>query len=104
MAQFDVHRNASKKTSAKFPYLLEIQSNVFEDSSRVVVIPLALVSAVTENDSILNPEFKIEATCVLLCPLDISSMNKNQFGEMVISLRSDGDRISAALELLFARF
>lgn len=104
MAQFDVHRNASKKTFAEFPYLLEIQSNLFEDSSRVVVIPLVLVSAVTDKDSTLNPEFEIEDTCVSLFPLDISSMNNNLLGETVVSLRSEGDRIVAALDLLFARF
>jgi len=104
MAQFDVHRNASKKTIAEFPYLLEIQSNLFEDSSRVVVIPLVLVSAVTVKDPTLNPEFEIEAVSVSLFPLDISSMNKNLLGVKVVSLRSDGDRIIAVLDLLFARF
>ena len=104
MAQFDVHRNASKKTFAQFPYLLEIQSNLFEDSSRVVVIPLVLVSAVTDKDPTLNPKFEIEAVSVSLFPLDIASMDKSLLGETVVSLRTDGDRIVAALDLLFARF
>jgi toxin CcdB len=104
MTQFDVHRNASEKTFAEFPYLLEIQSNLFEDSSRVVVIPLVLASAVTDKDSTLNPELEVEAVSVSIFPLDISSMNKNLLGETVASLRSDGDRIIAALDLLFARF
>lgn len=104
MAQFDVHRNASNKTSVQFPYLLEIQSNLFENSSRVVVIPLVLVSAVTDQDPTLNPKSEIEAVSVSLFPLDVSSMNKSLLGETVVSLRTDGDRIVAALELLFARF
>ena len=104
MAQFDVHKNASKKTSPEFPYLLEIHSNLFEDSSRVVVIPLVLASAVSDKDSTFNPEFEVEATCVSLFPLDISSMNKNSLGEKIATLRSEGDRIVAALDLLFARF
>ena len=104
MAQFDVHRNASRKTSHEFPYLLEIQSNLFEDSSRVVVTPLVLTSAVTEQDSTLNPEFEVEAACVSLFPLDISSMNKNSLGETVATLRLESERIVAALDLLFVRF
>ena len=88
MAQFDVHRNASKRTFAEFPYLLEIQSNLFEDSSRVVVIPLVLASAAVDKDSTLNPEFEVEAACVSLFPLDISSMNKNLLGETVATLRT----------------
>lgn len=104
MAQFDVHKNASQKTSPEFPYLLEIQSNLFEDSSRVVVIPLAFSSSITAKDSTLNPEFEVEAVSVSLFTLDISSMNKSSLGERVSTLRSEGDRVIAALDLLFARF
>lgn len=75
-----------------------------EDSSRVVVIPLVLASVVTDKDSTLNPQFEVEAACVSLFPLDISSMNKKLLAETVATLRSDGDRIVAALDLLFARF
>ena len=89
----------SKKTFSEFPYLLEIQSNVFLVSSRVEVIPLVLASAVTDKDSTLNPEFEIEAACVSLFSLDILSMNKNLLGETVATLLSDGDRIVAALDL-----
>jgi len=104
MAQFDVHRNTSKTTIAEFPYLLEIQSNLFEDSTRVVVIALVFVSSLTDRDSTLNSEFEVEGACVSLFSLDISSMDKSPLGKTVVSLRSDGDRIVAALDLLFARF
>lgn len=104
MAQFDVHRNASEKTFSDFPYLLEIQSDLFEDSTRVVVLPLILASSLTNKDSTLNPEFDVEASRVVLFPLDISSMNKSLLSNTVTSLRPEGDRIIAALDLLFARF
>ena len=104
MAQFDVHRNASKKTSADFPYLLEVQSNLFNDSTRVVVVPLILASTLTNKDSTLNPEFDIEASGVALFPLDIASMNKNLLGDTIANMRLESDRIVAALDLLFARF
>ena len=104
MAQFDVHRNASKKSVADFPYLMELQSNLFEDSTRVVVVPLVPASKIANKDPTLNPEFDIEASSVLLFPLDIASMNKNLLGHRVASLRAESDRIIAALDLLFARF
>lgn len=93
MAQFDVYKNASKLTNAEFPYLLEIQSNLFEDSSRVVVIPLVLASAVTDKDLTLNPEFEIKTEFFSLFPLDIASINKNLLGEKAASVRSDGDSV-----------
>ena len=104
MAQFDVHRNASKKSSADFPYLLEVQSDLFNESSRVVVVPLILASTLTNKDSTLNPEFDVEASGVALFPLDIASMNKNLLGDTIANVGADCDRIVAALDLLLARF
>ena len=104
MAQFDVHRNASKKSSADFPYLLEVQSDLFNESSRVVVVPLILASTLTNKDSTLNPEFDVEASGVALFPLDIASMNKNLLGDPIANVGADCDRIVAALDLLLARF
>lgn len=40
MAQFDVFENANSRTAKQFPYLLEVQSNLFEDANRAVYIPL----------------------------------------------------------------
>ncbi|MEE9334885.1 MAG: CcdB family protein [Granulosicoccaceae bacterium] len=104
MAQFDVHRNTSKKTATEFPYLLEVQSDLFSDSTRAVVIPLVLASTLGNKDSMLNPEFDVESSSVALFPLDIASMNVNFLGDTVANISADSDRIIAALDLLLARF
>ena len=104
MAQFDVHRNASKKTSAEFPYLLEVQSDLFSDSTRVVVVPLVLASTLGNKDATLNPEFDVEDFTVALFPLDIASMNINILGATIANISEDSDRIVAALDLLLALF
>ena len=104
MAQFDVHRNASKKTSAEFPYLLEVQSDLFSDSTRVVVVPLVYVSTLCNKDATLNPEFDVEESTVALFPLDIASMNIKLLGTKIANIGEDSDRIVAALDLLLARF
>lgn len=104
MAQFDVHKNASKKTSSNFPYLLEVQSDLFSDSTRVVIVPMVLASTLAKKDPALNPQFDVEDTSVALFPLDIASMNNNLLGTKVSNLGKDSDRIVAALDLLFARF
>ena len=44
MAQFDVFANANSKTVKQFPYLLEVQSNLFEDANRAVYIPLVCLA------------------------------------------------------------
>ena len=40
MAQFDVPVAASSKTVKQLSYLLEVQSNLFEDANRALYIPL----------------------------------------------------------------
>lgn len=104
MAQYDVHLNASEHPSATYPYLLEVQSNLFVASSRVVIVPLVSESELSKPDSTLNPEFTIGNDSVFLLPLDISSADKLSLGESVASLAIDSDRIVAALDLLFARY
>lgn len=104
MAQFDVHKNSSEKTSSEFPFLLVIQSNLFNDSTRVVVVPLVFTSALVNKDPTLNPKFDIEGSSVTLFPLDIASMSKHLLGDKVANIGKESDRIVAALDLLFARF
>jgi len=104
MAQFDVYKNTSDISSREFPFLLEIQSDLFEDVNRAVMVPLVLVSTLTNLDPTLNPEFEIESKNVALFPLDISSIDKNQFRNPVSNIRAESDRVIAALDLLFARY
>ena len=44
MPQFAVHRNRNAATKARFPLLLDVQTNLLEDLGTRVVIPLAPAS------------------------------------------------------------
>ena len=77
MAQFDVHRNIGKQREA-IPYVVIVQSSLYDSYRRRVVIPLVrrsnLDNAATLAGSALNPVFTVEGIEVVLHPLEIVSV------------------------------
>jgi len=106
MAQFDVHRNIGKQREA-IPYVVIVQSSLFDSYRRRVVIPLVrrsnLDNAAALIGSPLNPAFMIEGIEVVLHPLEIVSVASDQLGEKIATLAQDGDRITGAMDELLTR-
>lgn len=103
MAQFDVHRNSGKHRDI-IPYVVVVQSTLFDDYRRRVVVPLVRASAVGNvSNPRFNPSFKIERTLVVLHPLEIVSVALEDLGKPVTSLAKESDRILGALDDLLMR-
>jgi toxin CcdB len=103
MAQFDVHRNTGKNRQA-IPFVVVVQSSLFDGYRRRVVVPLVRKSFVTTiDDTRLNPTFTIGRVAVVLHPLEIVSVPNEQLGEFVKSLAHEGNRITDALDALLTR-
>jgi toxin CcdB len=106
MAQYDVHRNTGKQKDA-IPYVVIVQSSLFDSYRRRVVVPLVrrsnLATSAPFADIPLNPCFLIEGIEVILHPLEIVSISNEQLGDKVTSLAEEGDRITAALDELLTR-
>jgi toxin CcdB len=104
MAQFDVHRNTGKHRE-EIPYVVIVQSSLFDGYRRRVVVPLVR-SSYLDNAAILsalNPAFTVEGIEVVLHPLEIVSVAISQLGEKVATLAQEGDRITGALDELLTR-
>lgn len=103
MAQFDVHRNSGRHAD-EIPYVVVVQSALFDEYARRVVVPLVKATAVggTPNPR-FNPTFKIGRTAVVLHPLEIVSVAADQLGAPIASLASEGNRIVGALDELLSR-
>lgn len=103
MAQFDVHRNRGKNRDA-IPYVVIVQSSIFDDYRRRVVIPLVKKSYL---DSVslprFNPTFIIENTSVVLHPLETVSIANSKLGRFVQTLTGQGQLIIDALDELLTR-
>lgn len=103
MAQFDVHRNTGKNRDA-IPFVVLVQSSLFDSYRRRVVVPLVRQSSLAPiSDAHFNPTFSIESIAVVLHPLEIVSVPNEQLGEFVESLAHEGNRIMDALDELLTR-
>lgn len=103
MAQFDVHRNPGRQQGA-VPFVVVVQSAVYEDSHRRVVIPLVRKTRdVPVYVKRLNPTFVVDGIAVVLHPLDIASVPADRLGEPIASLAEHGDDIIGALDEVVTR-
>jgi toxin CcdB len=103
MPQFDIHRNVGKHRDS-IPFVIVIQSSLFDGYRRRVVIPLVKKGELPRlPNQRLNPSFKIKNVTVVLHPLEIVSVANERLGEHVGSLASESDAIVAALDELFTR-
>lgn len=103
MAQYDVHRNTGRHRDA-IPYVVIIQSSLYDSYRRRVVVPLVRKSVLGKiSNSRFNPSFKIEKVQVVLHPLEIVSIPIEQLGEYVQSLGQEGGRIMDSLDELLTQ-
>ena len=106
MAQFDVRRNKGVLREA-IPYVVVVQSSLFDGYRRRMVVPLvrrtAMPATASAAGSRMNPEFLIEETQVVLHPLDMVSVAMDQLGAHVTSLSASGQTIADALDELLTR-
>jgi toxin CcdB len=98
MSQFDVHRNSGKNQDA-IPYVVLVQSSLFDSYRRRVVVPLVRKTTLGKiTNARFNPTFRIQGVTVVLHPLEIVSVPAEGLGEPVASLAGEGIRIMDALD------
>ena len=106
MAQFDVHRNKGALRDS-IPFVVIVQSSLYDRYRRRVVVPLVLRSALPSQTSAagsrINPVFEVHGLSVVLHPLDMVSVAEDQLGEHLMSLAPYGQTIADALDELFTR-
>lgn len=106
MAQFDVHSNKGRLADS-IPFVVVVQSCLFDDYRRRLVIPLVRkrIAAGTHSPlrARLNPVFKVRSVDVVLHPLDMVSVALDQLGPRVGSLAAHGQAISDALDEVLTR-
>lgn len=103
MPQFDVHRNPGQHRDA-IPYVVVVQSAVFDAYRRRVVAPLMHKR---ERPAAANarffPLFTIGGQQVFLNPLELTAVPADKLGNPVASLAARGEIVIAALDELLSR-
>ncbi len=106
MAQFDVYRNKGPLKDT-VPYVVVVQSSLFDGYRRRVVVPLVKKSRIAKSAPILahrmNPVFRFKGMDLVLHPLDMVSVSIDQLGDLAGSLSEQGQAIADALDELLTR-
>jgi toxin CcdB len=104
MSQFDVHTNPGRHRDT-IPFVVIVQSSLYDDYRRRVVVPLVRKASLGKvANPRFNPIFRIKGQSVVLHPLEIVSVARENLGERVDSLEEQGDKIISALDELLTRW
>ncbi|WP_271270771.1 CcdB family protein [Aliamphritea hakodatensis] len=77
MAQFDVYLNPSEQSRKRFPFLVDVQSNVLNDLNTRIVIPMGYSEHFSEKPlNRLTPEITYEGISYLLLTPQLSSVSE----------------------------
>ena len=102
MAQFSVHRNANPATKARYPLLLDVQSDLVAELGTRVVVPLRPVSAMKgQLIRTLTPVLDIEGKEYAMLTPQLAGIPVRLLGAGVSDLTDRRGEILAALDLLF---
>lgn len=101
MPQFDVYRNRHDATKARFPLLLDVQSDLLEALHTRMVVPLSPAAAAKSRVlGGLTPTLTIAGKPYLMMTPQLAGIASRALGEGVDNLASERGRIVAALDLL----
>jgi len=101
MPQFAVYRNRNEATRARFPLLLDVQSDLLEPLKTRVVVPLspAVTSSARALQS-LTPNITVVGKRYMMVTPQLSGISVRDLGTVVDTVTSDRGKIIAAIDLL----
>ncbi|MCS2148812.1 CcdB family protein [Scandinavium manionii] len=101
--QFVVYRNNGN--SQVYPFLLDVQSDIIEELTTRVVIPLYPLSRLTTKPvRRLTPILNIEGNDYLVMTHEMASIRLTQIGDEVMNARPYRQTIKNALDFIFDGF
>jgi toxin CcdB len=105
MAQFAVYRNLNSETSERFPFLVDVQADLFEDLKTRVVIPLARAPELTNFPmTYLAPMVSFDGAGYLLLTPQLAGISQAELGPHAGSLANQERVIAGALDFLMRGF
>jgi toxin CcdB len=103
MPQFALYRYRNPASHARFPLLLDIQSDLLEPLATRVVVPLApATSARPRSMRTLTPVLKFEREEYVTLTPQVAGISTSELGPATGKLASERDAIVAAVDFLLA--
>ena len=101
MPQFAVHRNRNAATRARYPLLLDVQSDLLAGMGTRVVVPLVAFSSLGASAlTTLTPALTIEGERYAALTPQLAGIAASELGAVVADLSGERSSILAALDLL----
>lgn len=98
MAQFNAYENPSKASKRAYPYLLDIQSNLLEDLSTIVIPLCSMHFAEKAVITKLCPILEVKGELFIAFTQQVAGTHKNALGKEVCDLSYYRTEISTALD------
>ncbi|MDT3679982.1 MAG: CcdB family protein [Burkholderiaceae bacterium] len=102
VAQFHVYRNLDPSSRKRFPFLLDVQSDLLESLATCVVVPLGETDSKRPVVTGLMPVFEIDGRPVVMRTSEITGIARRIVGEPIASLEHRRHEIIAALDVLIS--
>jgi toxin CcdB len=102
MPRFAVHRNRNAATKSRYPLLVDVQSDLLEELSTRVVIPLTPASTTAKRTTMqtLTPVCIVEGKEYLLVTPQLAGIAVKELGPSIGDLTQNRQAILSALDLL----
>ncbi len=103
MGQFCAYKNPNPGSRARYPYLLDIQSDLLSELKTTIVIPLSPAKiAGAMSLSRLNPAFVLGGESFFAITQDISGLDRQHLGAKAYDLSSYRTEIVAAVDFVLS--
>ena len=105
MPQFDVYKNPNPQTKARFPLLLEVQSDLLSGLKSCVIIPLADATRGAEGSiEKLMPTVEVNQSDYVMVTPQLAGISRRQLGKQVANIAASRNRVLAALDFLIVGY
>lgn len=101
--QFDVYLNPSPKLKERYPYVVDIQSDLLSGLATRMVMPLAVSSL--SNDDIprrLCPSILVRGRLYSLIPFEAAPLDKRFLKKRIVTIRERANDIVAAADAVMS--
>ena len=105
MPQFGVHRNRNAATRARYPLLLDVQSDLLAGIGTRVVVPLVAFASFGDGAlTTLTPALTVEGKRYAALTPQLAGIAASELGAVVADVSGERSAILAALDLLITGY
>ena len=105
MTRFGVYQNRNPRSSATFPLLVDVQSELLEDLETRVVIPLTRAASFSDFPlRFVMPTVQLDGKAYVLMTPQLAGLSRATLGPVKGTLEAHAREVSVATDMLFRGF